>query len=52
MNDILSEKQYQHEIMDYLHNVNGYRIRKDSDFDRYYALDREMLFEFLKTSQP
>ena len=52
MNDILSEKQYQHEIMDYLKNENGYRIRKDTDFDRYYAVDREMLFEFLKTSQP
>jgi len=52
MNDILTEKQYQHEIMDYLQSVNGYRIRKDSDFDRYYAMDREMLFEFLNNSQP
>lgn len=52
MNDILSEKQYQHEIMDYLQSVNGYRIRKDTDFDRYYAMDREMLFEFLNKSQP
>lgn len=52
MNDILTEKQYQHEIMDYLQSVNGYRIRKDSDFDRYYAMDRGMLFEFLNNSQP
>ncbi len=52
MNDILSEKQYQHEIMDYLRDVNGYRIRKDGDFDRYYAMDKELLFEFLKMSQP
>lgn len=52
MNDILSEKQYQHEIMDYLRDVNGYRIRKDTDFDRYFAMDKGMLFEFLKTSQP
>ncbi|MBR3359411.1 MAG: type I restriction endonuclease subunit R [Aeriscardovia sp.] len=52
MNDIISEKQYQHEIMDYLQSVNGYRIRKDSDFDRYYAMDRELLFEFLNKSQP
>lgn len=51
MNDILSEKQYQHEIMDYLRDVNGYRIRKDTDFDRYYAMDKGMLFEFLKSSQ-
>ena len=52
MNDILTEKQYQHEIMDYLQSVNGYRIRKDTDFDRYYAIDRGMLFEFLEKSQP
>lgn len=52
MNDILSEKQYQHEIMDYLQSVNGYRIRNSAAFDRYYAMDREMLFEFLNKSQP
>lgn len=52
MNDILSEKQYQHEIMGYLESMNGYRIRKDTDFDRYYAMDRGMLFEFLERSQP
>ena len=52
MNDILSEKQYQHEIIDYLHDVNNYRIRKDTDFDRYYAMDRGILFEFLNKSQP
>ena len=52
MNDILSEKQYQHEIMDYLHDHNGYTIRKAISFDRYYAVDREMLFAFLDKSQP
>lgn len=52
MNDILTEKQYQHEIMGYLESMNGYRIRKDTDFDRYYAMDRGMLFEFLERSQP
>ena len=52
MNDILTEKQYQHEIMDYLHSVHDYRIRKDADFDRRFAMDRAMLFEFLNTSQP
>lgn len=51
MNDILTEKQYQHEIMNYLESMNGYRIRKDTDFDRYYAMDRGMLFEFLEISQ-
>ena len=52
MNDILSEKQYQHEIMDYLQSRNGYRIRKATDYDRRFALDRGMLFEFLNASQP
>ena len=52
MNDILSEKQFQHEIMDYLKENNGYRIRTNNDFDRLYAIDREMLFEFLEKSQP
>ena len=52
MNDILSEKQYQHEIMDYLQSMNGYRIRKATSFDRYFAIDREMLFGFLDASQP
>lgn len=52
MNDILSEKQYQHEIMDYLQSMNGYRIRKATSFDRLFAIDRGMLFEFLNASQP
>ena len=52
MNDILTEKQYQHEIMDYLHSQNSYRIRKATDFDRLFAIDRGMLFEFLNQSQP
>lgn len=52
MNDILTEKQYQHEIMDYLQSQNGYRIRKATDFDRLFSIDRGMLFEFLNQSQP
>ena len=52
MNDILSEKQYQHEIMDYLESVNGYRIRKATHYDRLFAIDREMLMEFLTKTQP
>lgn len=51
MNDILTEKQYQHEIMDYLQSQNGYRIRKATDFDRLFAIDRGILFEFLNQSQ-
>lgn len=52
MNEILSEKQYQHFIMDYLKTSNGYVIRKDKNFDRLYAMDREMLFKFLNDTQP
>ena len=52
MNNILSEKQFQKEIIDYLQAENGYRIRKDTDFDRFFAMDRGMLFEFLDKSQP
>lgn len=52
MNNILSEKQFQKEIIDYLQSENGYRVRKDTDFDRFFAMDRGMLFEFLDKSQP
>lgn len=52
MNEILTEKQYQHFIMNYLKKNNGYLVRKDKDFDRLYAMDREMLFKFLNDTQP
>lgn len=52
MNEILTEKQYQHFIMDYLKTNNGYVVRKDKDFDRLYAMDREMLYKFLNDTQP
>lgn len=52
MNNILTEKQYQHEIMAYLQDHDGYRIRKATDYDRAFAMDRGMLFEFLNQSQP
>lgn len=52
LNNILSEKEYQHFIMDYLKNNNGYIIRKDKDFNRLYAMDKEMLFKFLNDTQP
>ena len=52
MNEILTEKQYQHCIMDYLKDNNGYLIRKDKEFDRLYAMDKELLFKFLNDTQP
>lgn len=52
MNEILTEKQYQHFIMDYIKNNNGYVVRKDKEYDRLHAMDREMLFKFLNDTQP
>ncbi len=51
MNTILSEKQYQKFILNYLHDNHGYIIRKNSDFDRLYSLDRELLIKFLDNTQ-
>ena len=52
MNSILSEKEYQHFILDYLKENNGYIVRKDKNFDRLYAMDKEMLLKFLNNTQP
>ena len=52
MNNILSEKEYQHFIMDRLSQDNGYIIRKATNYDRLFAMDRELLFQFLNDTQP
>jgi len=52
MNNIQSEKEYQAFILDYLHNQNGYVIRTNANFDRYNAMDKELLFKFLNDTQP
>lgn len=52
MSKVLTEKQYQRYIIDYLVENNGYIERTDANFDRYYAIDREMLFAFLSETQP
>ena len=52
MNNILSEKEYQHYIMNELENNNGYMIRDAKSFDRLFAMDRELLFQFLNETQP
>lgn len=52
MNQILSEKQYQRYIIDQLVNNNGYIERKADSFDRFFAMDRELLFRFLDDTQP
>ena len=52
MNNILSEKDYQHFIMNYLKDNNGYIVRKDCNFNRLYSMDIELLFKFLNDTQP
>jgi len=52
MNNILSEKECQHFIMERLEQDNGYVIRKATSYDRLFAMDREMLFQFLNDTQP
>lgn len=51
MNNILSEKEYQRYIINELVNNNDYIERKAASFDRYFAIDREMLFKFLWDTQ-
>ena len=52
MNNILTEKEYQHFIMDRLSQDNGYIVRKATGYDRLFAMDRELLFQFLNDTQP
>ena len=52
MNNILSEKEYQRYIMQILEKQNGYLIRPNAKFDRRFAIDQEMLFKFLNSTQP
>ena len=51
MNDILTEKEYQKFILERLHQDNGYVIRDAKNYDRLFAVDREMLFQFLQNTQ-
>lgn len=52
MSKILDEKQYQRYIINHLVKENGYVERADCNFDRYFALDKELLFKFLNDTQP
>lgn len=51
MNDILTEKEFQYFIIDYLKNNNGYVIRNSKDYNKQFAIDEEMLFQFLYSTQ-
>ena len=51
MTNILSEKDYQKFLLKRLEQDNGFVIRKASHYDRLFAVDREMLFQFLNATQ-
>ncbi len=51
MNTILSEKDYQKFILQRLVE-NGYVIRQTDNYDRRFAMDPDMLFQFLEATQP
>ena len=51
MNNILSEKEYQRYIIDELTSKNEYIERPATAYDRFFAVDREMLFQFLNATQ-
>lgn len=50
--NLLSEKEYQRYIIDYLVKNNKFVERTDDDFDRLFAIDKELLFKFLDSTQP
>ncbi len=52
MTNILSEKDYQRYLLERLEKDNGYVVRKATNYDRLFAIDREMLFKFLNDTQP
>ncbi len=52
MNKILSEKDYQRYIIDYLEKNNGYIVRTNANYDRLFSIDRDILFKFLYDTQP
>ena len=52
MTNVLSEKDYQKFLLERLEKDNGYVIRKAANFDRLFAVDREMMFKFLNDTQP
>ncbi len=51
MNNILSEKEYQRYIIGELVKNNGYIERKATCFDARFAMDKELLFQFLWDTQ-
>lgn len=51
MNKVMPEKEFQKYMLHELIDTQGYVLRTDDNFNKYYALDPELLFQFLWTSQ-
>lgn len=50
--DDLKERNYQSIIKEYLINKNEYVNGANLNYDRFYAIDKKMLFDFLNETQP
>ncbi|OOB77023.1 MAG: restriction endonuclease [Epulopiscium sp. Nuni2H_MBin003] len=48
---LLNEREYQAYIVEYLTHQNGYIARKSSNFNPLFAIDQELLFKFLWSTQ-
>ena len=48
----ISEAQFEEHIQNYLLANHGYTKRATSNYDKQYGLDREILAQFLQTTQP
>ena len=48
----MDEKDYQRILAKHLVEDNGFRLRKNADFCRQFAIDKGLLIEFLESSQP
>lgn len=48
----LKERNFQNIIKDYLINENGYIEGLNMNYERFYAIDKKNLFEFLESTQP
>ena len=52
MNKILSEKDFQKYFLNKLQDENDYIIRDGRNYNRDFAMDKELVFQFLNTTQP
>jgi len=53
MKSVLREREdYQRLILERLNEDNGYAIRHATNYDQKYAMDTELLFSFLESTQP